>query len=76
MKRPTVPNPFDTIEEYQRYLHHDLGRMDREQLFTERYKIRRALSICDEQRQARKADWLRERLRHVTQTLRLLGRAP
>ena len=43
----SVPNPWDTLEQHERYEHHDLSRVSRAELLRERDRVRLRLLLDD-----------------------------
>lgn len=62
-----IPNPFDTLEQYQRCIHADLPRFTRDELLAERAQVKLRLQVSTE-RDGRA--WLEERLAAVSRALR------
>ncbi len=59
-----VPNPFRTIEEYERYYHQDLPRFSKPQLVRERERVRHRLVFDDDP-----PEWLLLRLYRLEEIL-------
>jgi hypothetical protein len=62
----TVPDPFDTLEEYRRARHEDVALMDNEQLSAERIWTSIRWSSLRQHRRHDEACWWRTRLDVIT----------
>lgn len=62
-----IPNPFDTLEQYQRCIHADLEHFTKDELLAERRQVSLRLDVSTE-RDGRV--WLEERLERVNRALR------
>ena len=61
-----IPDPFDTLEQYQRAIHADLPRFTRAELAAEARQVRLRLEVSTEQDGRA---WLEQRLAAVAQAL-------
>ena len=59
-----VPNPWDTLEQRERYVHQDLGRQTRGELLREREALRMRLVLDNAP-----GPWLLERLEMLRRVL-------
>jgi hypothetical protein len=59
-----VPNPWDSLEQRERYEHRDLWRLSRPELARERDRVRLRLTLDDAS-----PTWILERLRRIDEAL-------